>query len=176
MSDVIEISAAPAVLPASGYLRARPPRYRLRTTTIVQRPLDEVFAFFSAASNLAVITPPDMGFEIVSAPGEMATGAVIDYRVRVLRVPIKWRTVIDAWEPPADGVARFVDSQARGPYACWWHEHAFAAEGDWTRMTDTVLYAPPLEPFGAIAQKLVIARELRRIFDYRARVIRAQFG
>ena len=176
MSAPVEITAAPTVLPPSAYLAARPPRYRLYATTVIARPLDEVFGFFSAASNLAAITPPDMGFAIIAAPPAMAAGAVIDYRVHVLRVPIRWRTIIDAWEPPDGTHARFVDSQARGPYACWWHEHAFTRDGDRTIMVDTVLYAPPLGPLGAIANRLLIARELRRIFGYRATVIAARFG
>lgn len=172
---MIELGPAPATTPRSAYLEARPPRYQLRTETALPGPLPEVFAFFSDATNLARITPPDLGFTIVNAPAAMAVGAVIDYRVRVLGVRVKWRTVIDAWEPPTAGAtsARFVDSQARGPYACWWHEHRFEADGAGTRMTDTVLYAPPFGPLGAIPNRLVVARQLRRIFAFRAEAIRA---
>ncbi|MBP6847941.1 MAG: SRPBCC family protein [Kofleriaceae bacterium] len=145
--------------------------------TVIDRPLAEVFAFFCAAENLGAITPPDMGFTIVTpTPIAMAAGAEIDYRIRASGVPMAWRTVIDAWEPPAAGRARFVDSQARGPYACWWHEHRFEADGDRTIMIDTVHYAPPLGPLGAVANTLMVAGELRRIFTHRGRAIRLRFG
>jgi uncharacterized protein len=166
---VITFSRPPAVLPKSDYLRARPPRYVLSTETRLERPLEDVFSFFSDASNLSRITPPDMGFTVLTPqPINLHAGAVIDYRVHVVRVPLRWRTIIDVWEPPL----RFVDSQDRGPYACWWHEHRFEADGAATRMFDTVYYAPPLGPLGALAQHVLIKRELRRIFSYRAHAIK----
>jgi ligand-binding SRPBCC domain-containing protein len=128
--DAVTLGPAPAELPSSAYLRARPPRYTLTARTVIDRPLDEVFEFFCAAANLGAITPPDMAFRIVTPqPIAMAEGTVIDYRIRATGVPMSWRTVIDVWEPPAGGRARFVDSQVRGPYACWWHEHRFEADG-----------------------------------------------
>jgi len=175
--DAVQLARAPAALPTSAYLAARPPRYTLTARTVIDRPLAEVFAFFCAAENLGAITPPDMGFTIVTpTPIAMAAGAEIDYRIRASGVPMAWRTVIDAWEPPAAGRARFVDSQARGPYACWWHEHRFEADGDRTIMIDTVHYAPPLGPLGAVANTLMVAGELRRIFTHRGRAIRLRFG
>jgi len=140
---------------------------------VVARPLDDVFAFFADATNLARITPPEMGFEITTPlPIAMRVGAIIDYRIRVAGVPLGWRTRIDAWEP---GV-RFVDSQLRGPYRCWWHEHRFERDGDETVMFDTVHYAPPLGPLGRVANRVFIARQLRGIFTHRAAVIDRLFA
>ncbi|MEZ4398439.1 MAG: TIGR01777 family oxidoreductase [Kofleriaceae bacterium] len=173
----IAIGRAPAALPTSAYLAERPPRYTLTTATVIERPLDEVFRFFCAAENLGAITPPDMGFTITTpTPIPMAAGATIDYRIRAAGLPLTWRTVIDAWEPPVAGQARFVDSQARGPYACWWHEHRFEADGAHTRMIDTVHYAPPLGVLGVVANHAMIVSELRRIFAHRSRAIRLRFG
>jgi ligand-binding SRPBCC domain-containing protein len=173
VSGAVTLSRAPDALPDSAYLRARPPRYALRTRTVIQRPLAEVFTFFSAAENLARITPPEMGFQILTTgPIAMRQGATIDYRIRVLVVPLRWRTVIDVWEPGR----RFVDAQVRGPYACWWHEHAFDEEEGRTIMDDLVLYAPPLGPLGRLAQHVIVARQLRHIFSYRARTITRLYG
>lgn len=176
--DTIAIERAPMALPASDYLAAHPPRYTLRACTALAQPLDEVFAFFADAGNLAAITPPDLGFAIVTPrPIAMAAGTIIDYRIRALRLPMRWRTRIDVWEPrpPGGGSARFVDAQLRGPYACWWHEHRFTRAGTGTIMEDTVHYAPPLGPLGRVANHLIVARELRRIFSHRSRVIRERF-
>ena len=179
VGDEAAVAIAPVsgALPSSAYLAARPPRRTLSSRTIIDRPLDEVFAFFCAAENLGAITPPDMGFDIVTpTPIAMAAGTTIDYRIRASGVPMRWRTVIDVWEPPVAGRARFVDSQTRGPYACWWHEHRFEADGARTIMTDTVHYAAPLGPLGAVADRVLVARELRRIFTHRGRAIRLRFG
>ena len=73
----------------------------------------------------------------------------------------KWRTVIETWDPPNG----FVDSQHKGPYRSWWHQHSFRADGDGTIMEDHVYYAPPLGILGRIANRLFIARTLRGILE-----------
>jgi ligand-binding SRPBCC domain-containing protein len=138
-----------------------------------------VFPFFASAENLQLLTPPAMAFQIETPrPIEMATNATIDYRLEILGVPARWRTVIERWSSPRVNAsdAVFVDSQHRGPYRSWWHEHHFHERGGKTVMEDVVYYAPPFGPVGAIANRLLIAGQLRRIFGYRAAMIRQRFG
>jgi len=124
---------------------------------------DEVFPFFADARNLERITPPWLQFHVVNAP-EMRQGALIEYRLRLHGVPIRWLTRIEEWTPGE----RFVDVQLRGPYALWHHTHEFAPDGDdGTVMRDVVRYALPLWPLGEAAHALVVRRDLERIFDYR---------
>ncbi len=131
----------------------------------------EVFPFFADAGNLEAITPPSLRFEIVTPrPIEMRAGALIEYRLRMRGLPISWLTRIEEWEP---GV-RFVDMQLRGPYALWHHTHTFApAPGGGTLMGDTVRYALPAGPLGAIPHALFVRAELDRIFDFRAEKVPA---
>ena len=169
--------ADPAALPDAGYVAARAPRYTLTARTELDVPLAEVFPFFADAENLAAITPPQMGFVIETpTPIAMGQGTTIDYRIRVGGLPLRWRTVIEAWQPPAGGRAAFVDAQHRGPYRAWWHEHRFRAEGDRTVMEDVIHYAPPMGPLGRLANALVVRGMLREIFGYRAQAIRLRFG
>ena len=129
------------------------------------RPPAEVFPFFADAGNLEAITPPWLSFSITTPrPIEMRVGALIEYRLKLHGLPIRWLTVIADWEP---GV-RFVDTQVRGPYALWHHTHEFEPDGEGTLMRDTVRYALPLGPLGALAHRAFVARDLERIFDYRA--------
>ena len=94
----------------------------------------------------------------------MRVGALIEYRLRLHGLPIRWLTQIEDWEP---GV-RFVDRQLRGPYALWHHTHDFEPSGDGgTLMRDTVRYALPYGPAGAVAHALFVKRDLERIFDFR---------
>ena len=72
------------------------------------RPVEEVFAFFSEARNLETLTPPWLRFEVLTpAPIAMQAGTLIDYRIRVHGLPIRWRTEIVQWNPPH----RFVDGR-----------------------------------------------------------------
>jgi ligand-binding SRPBCC domain-containing protein len=125
----------------------------------------EVFGFFADAQNLEAITPPWLGFRIATpAPIAMGVGALIEYRLRLHGIPVRWRTRIEEWEP---GV-RFVDRQLSGPYALWHHTHEFEPAGDGTLMRDTVRYALPLGPLGELARRAFVRRDLERIFDFRA--------
>lgn len=135
------------------------------------RPPEEVFAFFGDARNLEAITPPLLRFRVLTPdPIEMRVGAHIQYRLRLRGVPVSWHTTIDAWEPPH----RFVDVQVRGPYALWHHTHTFAPDGaGGTVMRDVVRYAIGFGPFGELAHRLLVRRDLQAIFDFRRDAIPA---
>ena len=129
----------------------------------------EVFPFFADAGNLEAVTPPWLGFEVVTPrPIAMRPGALIEYRLRLHRLPVSWLTRIEEWEP---GV-RFVDAQLTGPYKLWHHTHEFEpAPGGGTLMRDIVRYALPLGPLGTLAHAVLVRRDVQRIFDFRAQAI-----
>lgn len=133
----------------------------------VPTPLDETFEFFARPENLARITPPWLGFRMVSDDVRMREGLRIEYRVRPLGVPQRWVSEITAYDPPH----RFVDEQVAGPYARWHHEHRFRAVDGGTEVTDTVTYALPFGPIGRLAHGLLVRRQLESIFDYRERTL-----
>jgi ligand-binding SRPBCC domain-containing protein len=106
----------------------------------------------------------------------MREGALIDYRLRLHGVPIRWRTRINAWEPPgtrparADGVvARFIDEQIKGPYRLWVHEHTFTPVDGGTLVRDTVEYTVPM---GFLVHSWFVRPRLDQIFAYRAEATR----
>lgn len=132
-------------------------------------PVEQAFAFYGDAVNLEPLTPPWLRFEVIT-PGPIAlgAGALLEYRLRLHGVPIRWQTRIETWEPPH----RFVDTQARGPYALWEHTHLFERDGDGASVIhDRVRYAIPYGPLGALADRLFVRRDLRRIFDFRAQAV-----
>ncbi len=172
LEDIVG-GAAVAIAPAQSKPEgAAEARYVLRARTVIDAPLEDTFAFFSKAANLGVITPAVMRFSIQGQVPPMATGATIDYRVRVGPLPVRWRTRITAWEPGR----RFADLQEKGPYRFWWHEHTFQADGRRTVMEDRVYYTPPLGLVGRLANHLFIRSTLTKIFQYRGDVIRLRFG
>lgn len=144
--------------------------FRFQSQLWIDRPIGEVFAFFSEALNLEEITPPWLQFRVVSKlPIQMAEGAEIDYRLRIHGVPIRWRSRITAWDPPR----RFVDEQVSGPYRLWIHEHRFTEHEGGTSCEDNVQYAPL---GGLLAKKLFVEREIQKIFAYRSEQLRKIFG
>jgi ligand-binding SRPBCC domain-containing protein len=134
---------------------------------------DAVFPFFGDARNLEAITPPLLGFRVVTPdPIEMRVGTLIQYRLRLHGIPLGWLTSIQAWEPPH----RFVDVQVRGPYALWHHTHTFEEVDGGTIMRDTVRYAIGFGPLGELADRLLVRRDLKTIFDFRAAAVPARLG
>jgi ligand-binding SRPBCC domain-containing protein len=131
----------------------------------VEVPIDQAFDFYSDTANLEPLTPPLLHFEVIAPrPATMQAGTRLDYKFKLHRVPVRWQTLIEIWEPPV----RFVDIQARGPYSLWEHTHVFEATGEGaTIIHDHVRYAIPLGPLGAIAHRLFVRRDLERIFNYR---------
>ena len=136
----------------------------------VPSPIEEVFAFFSDAHNLESLTPSLLRFKVLTpAPIDMHPGALIDYRLRVHGVPLRWRTEITEWNPPHS----FVDTQLKGPYSLWHHTHRFTSERGGTRCTDVVLY----RVFGGkLIQSLFVGRDVEAIFNFRQREMRRRFG
>ena len=143
--------------------------YTLRAEQWLPRPRDEVFAFFADARNLEALTPPWLKFEVLTpAPIEMRPGALIDYRIRVHGLPIRWRTEITEWSPPH----RFVDVQLNGPYTLWHHTHTFEERDGGTLCRDDVRYRPR---GGALMNWLFVDRDVKMIFDFRQERLRAFF-
>ena len=146
--------------------------YTLNHHLMIRRSLEEVFAFFSRPENLALLTPPSLGFQILTpSPIEMKEGAVIDYTLQLFGLTRRWTTLITDFTPPI----HFADLQLRGPYAYWHHSHMFSATDEGTLMTDVVRYALPLGILGQRAHELVVKHQLKGIFEYRKAVLATVF-
>jgi ligand-binding SRPBCC domain-containing protein len=133
---------------------------RLSTELWLPIALDRVFEFFSKAENLQALTPPWLQFKILSPlPIAIHQGTLIDYRIRVHGLPMRWRSSIATWNPPHE----FVDTQLRGPYRRWVHTHRFGADNGGTRVSDSVDFEVP----GGRLVSWFVARDLRRVFAFR---------
>ena len=123
--------------------------------------LEEIFPFFGDAHNLESITPPWLRFEVLTKGSiEMRPGTQIDYRIRLHGIQLRWRTKIEAWEPPN----RFIDDQVRGPFLRWHHEHIFESQDNGTLCRDRVHYAVL---GGPLVDRLFVRRDVEKIFEFR---------
>lgn len=146
--------------------------YVLEHRVWLARPRAEVFAFFADPANLAHLAPKSFRLRILNAPAALAAGAVIDFRVAWLGVPLRWRAFIREWDPPF----RFVDVQVRGPYARWEHRHRFVEARGATCVEDRVTYRLPGGPIGRLAHTVAVGRQLRALWDYRTQRLAALVG
>lgn len=134
---------------------------------------EQVFPFFADARNLERITPPFLGFRVLTPePIQMHPGTLIAYKLTLHGARVRWLTRIAVWEPPE----RFVDVQVSGPYSVWHHTHTFEPAGPDTLMRDVVRYGLPLGPLGEIAHSLFVRRDVEGIFDHRRAVTPALLG
>ncbi len=148
--------------------------WRVTARCVLDAPLEQVFPFFADAGNLEKLTPPWVGFEVLSkGPLDMRQGLIIDYRIRIHGIPIRWRTEIATWDPPQ----RFSDVQLRGPYALWDHTHSFRAiDASTTEMTDTIRYRPKGWILAPLINRMFVENDIRRIFTYRNEQMNRMFG
>ena len=144
-----------------------------RAEQYIERPVEDVFAFFARAENLQELTPAWLHFRIRSVePNPIRKGSLIRYSLRWRIFPIRWTTEIMEWDPPH----RFLDVQLKGPYRLWHHEHRFVAEGAGTRMFDEVRYELPFGVLGAVVHALKVRRDVEGIFAYRKQAVEKVFG
>jgi ligand-binding SRPBCC domain-containing protein len=138
--------------------------YHIEREQFVPLSVGEAFAFFADAFNLEAITPPWLRFRILTPrPISMSEGTSIEYRLSLHRLPFHWLTRIERWEP----CRRFVDRQVKGPFRLWEHTHAFEERPGGTLIRDLVAYRMPYGTLGVLTHRLLLARDLERIFDYR---------
>lgn len=135
------------------------PTFRLET--LVPAPAEDCFDL-SLSVDAHVASMGRSGERAVRRPagGLLGPGDEVTWSARHFGLPFTMTSAITAFDRPV----RFVDEQQRGPFATWWHEHTFAAQGAGvTLMTDTITYAAPLGPLGRLAERAVLDRYLRRL-------------
>ncbi len=137
--------------------------------------IETAWKFFSSANNLAVITPKDMNFTVLTKlqNDEIYKGMLIDYTVSpILKIPMKWQTQITQ----VDFQRSFTDFQQKGPYKLWNHYHEFIPNENGVLIKDTVSYELPMGFLGEIAHKLFVKSKLKSIFDFRHEVLEVMFN
>ena len=148
--------------------------YTLHTKQNLPITLEEAWNFLSSPKNLKTITPPYMGFNILSgADKPMFPGQIIQYiGTPVLGSPTKWVTDITHVRDKE----YFVDEQRFGPYALWHHKHFLKEIPGGVEMEDIVDYKLPMGILGQLVHPIVVKPKLKEIFDFRQKKLIELFG
>ena len=137
--------------------------------------ITEAWQFLSSPKNLKVITPANMGFEIISKfhGDHMYAGQIIEYTVKpILSIPLKWCTEITHVHEPN----YFVDEQRFGPYSFWHHQHHIKEIEKGVEMIDIIHYKLPLGFLGDIMNIVMVKNQLNSIFQFRKEKIDTLYG
>jgi ligand-binding SRPBCC domain-containing protein len=136
--------------------------------------LDEAWAFLSNPTNLKIITPDYMSFNIVSTIDRpLYTGQIIQYIVTpLLGIKTKWVSEITHIEEKK----YFVDEQMYGPYALWHHKHFIKEIDGGVELEDIIDYKVPLGILGQLMHPILVKPKLEEIFSYRQKKLIDLFG
>ena len=148
--------------------------YSFKTVQHIPISLNEAWDFFSNPANLKKITPDDLGFKIISKfqGNSMYAGELIEYKVSpIMGIPLYWMTEITQ----VDYKNYFVDEQRFGPYSMWHHQHHFKEVEGGVEMTDIVHYKLPGWFLGGIANRLIVKKQLKKIFNFRQQKVDLMF-
>ncbi len=147
--------------------------YELKREQFLPIPIHEAWAFFSDPRNLSKITPASLDFRIISTvPQVVHEGLTIEYRVRPLfGIPMTWVSLIKEIQAPY----QFVDEQIQGPYAFWHHRHTFQEVQGGVIAADYVRYRLPAGILSDWLNAMIVAKQLKQIFDYRQEVLTQYF-
>lgn len=149
------------------------PQYKTSQWLPINR--KDAWNFFSSPKNLAIITPPEMDFKIISdiTEDDIYEGMIIDYTVKpLLGIPVKWKTEINSVKKEK----LFTDRQLKGPYKLWEHTHYFTEKDGGVLMTDEVNYILPFGFLGHIAHKLLVRKKIENIFNFRKETLNKLFS
>lgn len=148
--------------------------YQLKREQTLNCSLDEAWEFFATPKNLDKMTPKSIGFKITHLDAEtMYQGQMIGYKIKVAPLTwITWLTEITFIEHKKS----FIDDQRTGPYKVWHHTHSFEEKDGKTIMRDDVTYVLPFGIFGKIANALYVNRQVKSIFDERAKITEEIFN
>lgn len=148
--------------------------FEYKTEQLLPIDIDTAWNFFSSAQNLALITPGEMDFKILTTLDgkEIYRGMIIDYTVKpLLGISLRWKTEICKIDKPFS----FTDRQLRGPYRVWEHTHIFIGTANGLLMKDKIKYQLPFGMIGRLIHLLIVRKKIENIFSYRREMLHKIF-
>ena len=148
--------------------------FYFKTEQFLHVDIETAWDFFSSAKNLALITPPEMDFKILTNldDKEIYEGMIIDYTVKpLLGIPLRWQTEIVRVNKPFS----FTDRQVKGPYKLWEHTHTYIQQENGILMIDEVKYQLSFGVLDSLIDNIIIKNKIKNIFAFREEVLTKMF-
>ncbi len=137
-------------------------------SSIIEAPVEKVFAFHERPDAFPLLTPPWAGIEVLRREGGLEVGA--ETLISMPLIPflpswprVEWLARHTAYEPPT----KFVDEQVRGPFRYWRHEHKMESLGERTLLSDEISFCLPGGVIVNWCGAAFVRMELRRVFAFR---------
>jgi len=101
--------------------------------------------------------------------GLIGLGESVTWKARHFGIWFSLESRIVGWDPPV----HFCDSMVSGPFTRFDHDHYFEESGAGTTMRDVFDYTSPFGPMGLLADRIVLARYMRKLLADRAVIIKS---
>ena len=127
----------------------------------IHAPMERCFAL----STRVELVRETLGMSLVGGvtSGFIEADSRVIWRGWKFGLPTEHHTLITRFEPPQDGRAMFQDTQERGRFAFFQHDHFFAEENGATVLHDEVRFALPFGALGRVAAKWLLAPHIRKL-------------
>ncbi len=135
-------------------------------SSLIDAPVAKVWQFHERPDILDLLTPPWQPVTVVRREGGLGVGAITEFRIMLLIIPVRWL----AEHIECEENHFFVDTQAVGPMQSWQHRHEFVTESGKTRLTDLIAYEVP---GGQLAESVLgwwVNSRLKEMFRYRHQI------
>ncbi len=126
---------------------------------------DALYAWHDSPGAFERLSPPWREVEILSATGTIRPGDRKQLRIPLAGpLGITWE-LVHSDDVDATG---FVDTQVKGPFRTWRHEHRFRSDGHGMAiLEDRLEYGLPFGPIGQAVASSKVDAELDRLFELR---------
>lgn len=135
-------------------------------SSLIDASVETVWQFHERPDILNLLTPPWQPVIIIRREGGLEIGAVSEFRLSLVGIPVPWIATHIECIPNQ----LFVDQQTQGPMKSWVHRHEFSPQGGKTKLIDQISYEIP----GGLLSELFLGwwvnARLRDMFRYRHEV------
>ena len=126
-------------------------------------PAAEAFAWHERPGTFERLQPPWEPLKILKKPTSLEPGNVVELESKLGPFPLKMRFVHGAYRQGE----LFCDSQERGPFRTWRHEHRFLDRSGGSVLEDVIQYEIPGGSLGRRLAGKGIRKRIERMFAYR---------